>query len=163
MLTGIAPANSGVYGNGEKLRVKLPEAITLMQHFRASGYVVRGSGKIFHGTNSYDKDLWDNYFVPGRTKGGAGRQRDMRLPKNAWTAWGKVELKDEERFDGRVANWAVSELDKPSGEPFFLACGFTKPHLPWVVPSKYFDLYPLECIALPPSVVGDLADVPAFG
>jgi arylsulfatase A-like enzyme len=163
LLTGIAPANSGVYGNGEKLRDKLPDAITLMQHFRASGYVVRGSGKIFHGTNPYDKESWDDYFVPGRTKGGAGRQRDMRLPKNAWTPWGKVDLKDEEMFDGRVASWAVSELDKPSSEPFFLACGFTKPHLPWVVPRKYFDLYPLESIALPPSVVGDLADVPAFG
>ena len=102
-------------------------------------------------------------FRPGTNEGGAGRQRDMRLPKNAWTPWGKVDLKDEEMFDGRVASWAVSELDKPSSEPFFLACGFTKPHLPWVVPRKYFDLYPLESIALPPSVVGDLADVPAFG
>ncbi len=163
LLTGIAPANSGVYGNGEKLRDKLPDAITLMQHFRGAGYIVRGCGKIFHGTNAYDKESWVDYFVPGQTKGGAGWQRDMRLPKNAWTPWGKVDLKDEEMFDGKVASWAVSELEKPCSEPFFLACGFTKPHLPWVVPRKYFDLYPLESIALPPRVVGDLADVPAFG
>lgn len=48
LLTGIAPSRSGVYGNGEKLRDKLPDAVTLMQHFRASGYSARGSGKIFH-------------------------------------------------------------------------------------------------------------------
>jgi len=163
LLTGVSPANSGVYGNGEKLRDRLPAAITLMQHFRAAGYVVRGCGKIFHGTNAYDKDSWDDYFVPGRTKVGAGLQRDRSLPKNAWTPWGKVDLDDEDMFDGKVASWAVSEMEKPCREPFFLACGFTKPHLPWVVPSKYFDLYPLESVALPPSLAGDLADVPAFG
>ena len=69
LLTGIAPSRSGVYGNREKLRNKLPDAITLMQHFRASGYTVRGSGKIFHGTGAYDKDSWDEYFVPPKNKG----------------------------------------------------------------------------------------------
>ena len=55
LLTGIAPSKSGVYGNGEKLRNKLPNAVTLMQHFRASGYSARGAGKNFHGTAAYDK------------------------------------------------------------------------------------------------------------
>jgi arylsulfatase A-like enzyme len=53
LLTGIAPSKSGVYGNKEKLRDKLPEAVTLMQHFRASSYIVRGSGKIFYGRSAY--------------------------------------------------------------------------------------------------------------
>ena len=42
LLTGIAPYHSGVYGNGEKLRSKLPQAVTLMQHFKESGYTVKG-------------------------------------------------------------------------------------------------------------------------
>ncbi|MDA7915050.1 sulfatase [Rubripirellula sp.] len=163
LLTGVAPANSGVYGNGENLRDKLPDAITLMQHFRNSGYVVRGSGKIFHGWNAYDKESWDDYFVPAQVRAKSGSQRDRILPKTAWTPWGEVDLSDEEMFDGKVASWAVSELEKSHDKPFFLACGFTKPHLPWIVPRKYFRMYPLDGISLPPTVDGDLADVPAFG
>lgn len=163
LLTGVAPANSGVYGNGEKLRGKMPEAITLMQCFRAAGYGVRGCGKIFHGTNAYDQKSWDEYFVPTRSRTKVSPQRDMDLPETAWTPWGKVDLRDDEMFDGKVASWAISELEKSRDEPFFLACGFTKPHLPWIVPRKYFELYPLDTIMLPPSVVGDLSDVPSFG
>lgn len=163
LLTGIAPSRSGVYGNGEKLRDKLPNAVTLMQHFRASGYIVRGSGKIFHGRNAYDPESWDDYFVPTRSAPEAVSQRDRRLPKTAWTPWGKTDRSDQEMFDGKVASWIVSELEKPHDAPFFLACGFTKPHLPWVVPRKYFELHPLESITLPGTVEDDLADVPAFG
>lgn len=163
LLTGIAPANSGVYGNSEKLRVKMPEAITLMQCFRASGYDVYGCGKIFHGTNAYDQKSWDEYFVPTRGRTKASPKRDMDLPKTAWTPWGKVDLRDNELFDGKVAGWAISEIQKPRRKPFFLACGFTKPHLPWVVPRKYFSLYPIGTIMLPPSISDDLSDVPSFG
>lgn len=163
LLTGIAPANSGVYGNGERLRDKMPDATTLMQCFRVSGYDVRGCGKIFHGTNAYDRESWDAYFVPTRNRKKESPKRAMELPKTAWTPWGKVDLRDDEMFDGKVANWAISEIRKPRREPFFLACGFTKPHLPWMVPTKYFNLYPRGTIMLPPTVSGDLADVPGFG
>jgi arylsulfatase A-like enzyme len=163
LLTGIAPSRSGVYGNKENLRDKLPEAVTLMQHFRASGYTVRGGGKIFHGTSAYDQKSWDDYFVPPRARGKTVPQRDERLPKSAWTPWGPIDLSDEEMFDGKVSSWAVSELEKSHDKPFFLACGFTKPHLPWIVPRKHFNLYPLESITLPVTVEGDLTDVPAFG
>ncbi len=163
LLTGIAPSKSGVYGNGEKLREKLPQAVTLMQHFRASEYVVRGSGKIFHGTQPYDDDSWDEYFVPPRAKRRQAALRDRNLPKSAWTPWGPLSIGDEELFDGKVADWVVSELEKSHEKPFFLACGFTKPHLPWYVPQEYFDLHPLDSIQLPATRVGDLEDVPAFG
>ncbi len=163
LLTGIAPSRSGVYGNGEKFRDQLPNAITLMQHCRESGYDVRGCGKIFHGTAAYDSKSWDEYFVPVLTRASGRSRRDPRLPKSAWAPWGKIDMDDEDMFDGQVARWAVSELAKPHREPFFLACGFTKPHLPWVVPEKYFQPYPLQSVALPPFKSGDLSDIPAFG
>ncbi len=161
MLTGIAPYRSGVYGNGEKLRDKLPDAVTLMQHFRSSGYFVQGSGKIFHEIGAGDADSWDDYFVPKAKR--MEIKRDASLPKSAWVRWGPLDCNDEELLDGKVASWAVSELEKPNKNPFFLACGFTKPHLPWFVPRKYFDLHPLETIKLPPVTKGDLDDVPIFG
>jgi arylsulfatase A-like enzyme len=66
-------------------------------------------------------------------------------------------------FDGRTADWIVSELEKPQEKPFFMAYGLTKPHLPWKVPQKYFDLHPLKSIELPPVREGDQEDLPAFG
>jgi arylsulfatase A-like enzyme len=163
LLTGIAPSNSGIYGNGERLRQKLPKAVTLMQYFRAAGYTVRGSGKIFHGTRAYDADSWDDYFVPARAKTKLQPKRDKDLPKSAWTPWGPLSVEDEELFDGKVANWVVSQLERSQEKPFFLAFGLTKPHLPWYVPQKYFDLHPLDSIQLPATREGDLDDIPAFG
>ena len=162
LLTGVAPSKSGVYGNGEKLRQKLPDAVTLMQHFRASGYSVRGAGKIFHGTSAYDKDSWDFYFKSSGSKKHRVKS-DSSLPKSAWVPWGALACSDDEMLDGINAKWIITELKKPQEKPFFLAYGLTKPHLTWSVPQKYFDLHPLEGIKLPPTKKGDLDDLPAFG
>ena len=162
LLTGIAPYNSGIYGNGERLRDNLPEVVTLMQHFRASGYSVRGAGKIFHGTSAYDKDSWDFFHeAPGRKRHRA--KRGDGLPETAWVPWGPLACRDGEMLDGKNAEWIISELGKPREKPFFLAYGLTKPHLNWSVPRKYFDLHPLEGIELPPVREGDLDDIPFFG
>ena len=162
LLTGVAPSKSGVYGNGEKLRKKLPDAVTLMQHFRASGYSVRGAGKIFHGTSAYDMDSWDIFFKSSGSKKHRVK-RDSSLPKSAWVPWGALVCSDDEMLDGINAKWIITELKKPQEKPFFLAYGLTKPHLTWSVPQKYFDLHPLEGIKLPPTKKGDLDDLPAFG
>ena len=143
LLTGVAPSKSGVYGNGEKLRQKLPDAVTLMQHFRASGYSVRGAGKIFHGTSAYDMDSWDIFFKSSGSKKHRVK-RDSSLPKSAWVPWGALACSDDEMLDGINAKWIITELKKPQEKPFFLAYGLTKPHLTWSVPQKYFDLHPLE-------------------
>ena len=162
LLTGVAPSKSGVYGNGEKLRQKLPDAVTLMQHFRASGYSIRGAGKIFHGTSAYDMDSWDIFFKSSGSKKHRVK-RDSSLPKSAWVPWGALACSDDEMLDGINAKWIITELKKPQEKPFFLAYGLTKPHLTWSVPQKYFDLHPLEGIKLPPTKKGDLDDLPAFG
>jgi arylsulfatase A-like enzyme len=126
LLTGIAPSNSGVYGNGEKLRDKLPRAVTLMQHFRASGYSARGAGKIFHGSGAYDKDSWDGYFRPANSKKPRRIKRDSSLPKSAWVPWGPLDgielpqvtngdLDDVPAFGRKLAR----EVYDPSGERNF--------------------------------------------
>lgn len=164
LLSGIHPANSGVYGNGERFRDKLPSAVTLMQHLRSHGYSAKGGGKIFHGANREgDAASWDFYFkVPRATSRQVG-QRDQHLPDSAWAPWGPLDVSDEEMFDVKVVNWAISELEKSHTKSFFLACGFTKPHMPWYVPRKYYDMHPLESIILPKTLDDDRDDLPAFG
>jgi arylsulfatase A-like enzyme len=163
LLTGIAPSKSGVYGNREMLRDRLPDAVTLMQHFRASGYVSLGSGKIFHGTKAYDGDSWDQFHVVPRQSKGLAVHKQLAEPTSVWAPWGPLSSAEEQMFDFEVASWAVSQLEASHDQPFFLAAGFTKPHLPWRVPQKYFDLHPLDEIELPATKEGDLDDVPEFG
>ena len=65
--------------------------------------------------------------------------------------------------DHRVVNWAISELKQEHSKPFFLACGIFRPHLPWYVPQKYFDMYPVDQIKLPNIKQDDLRDIPEAG
>ena len=164
LLTGVLPSNSGVYGNSEQLREKLPDAVTLMQHLKAHGYSARGAGKIFHGRSRGDAASWDDYYAPSRPTGprhvGA---RQEGVPESAWAPWGPLDVDDSEMFDVQVVDWTIGELRKSHDKPFFLACGFTKPHLPWYVPRKYFDMHPLESIELPETLDSDRDDLPAFG
>jgi arylsulfatase A-like enzyme len=74
-----------------------------------------------------------------------------------------VNVKDEDMGDYKTVSKGIDFLGKNHDKPFFLAIGFTRPHLPWYVPQKYFDLYPLDKITLPPVAKNDLSDVPATG
>lgn len=168
LLTGLYPSNTGVYGNRNNFRKNLPAQITLMQYFKANGYKTMGGGKIFHTNNGPGDSLsWDNYFVSKNHTSQSGR--DANLPQVSTGAgsgffnWGPIAVADEQMQDVRVVNWAKSELEKPHDQPFFLACGFFRPHLPWYVPQKYFDRYPLDEIMLPKTLINDRDDLPEFG
>jgi arylsulfatase A-like enzyme len=65
--------------------------------------------------------------------------------------------------DGQMVQWAAKFLAQPRQQPFFLAAGIYRPHLPWYAPRKYFDLYPPERITPPPIKADDLDDVPEAG
>ena len=60
-----------------------------------------------------------------------------------------VDVPDKQMGDRKVAAWATEQLQKKHDKPFFIACGFFRPHLPWYVPKKYFDMYPPDKITLP--------------
>jgi arylsulfatase A-like enzyme len=65
--------------------------------------------------------------------------------------------------DYKVVDWAISELNKKHDKPFFQAVGIFRPHIPWFVPQKYFDLYPLDKLKLPEILEGDLDDCSEIG
>ncbi len=166
LMTGIPPYRSGVYHNTQPWRPALPDAVTIPQAFRAQGYWAAGSGKIYHGAFP-DPKSWNEY-VPSKT-----RQTfpDARPPKKninglgrAHFDWGPIpDADDSDMGDAKTAEWICEQLTRRHDRPFFLACGFFRPHLPWYVPSKHFDRYPLENIQLPPVKPDDLLDVPLAG
>ncbi len=61
-----------------------------------------------------------------------------------------LDLPDDAYADGGIANYGIQRLEEfsKSGKPFFLTLGFHKPHLPFVAPKKYWDLYPDDSIEL---------------
>src|SRR5205085_10784350 len=70
---------------------------------------------------------------------------------------------DSKLPDEAIVDYGIKQLLAKHDKPFFVAVGLHKPHMPWNVPKKYYDLFPLEGIELPPTQANDLKDVPAGG
>lgn len=173
LMTGIRPSTSGVYSNAQPFRQSpvLRDAVTLPMHLRASGYRAMGAGKIYHG-GFPDPQSWDDYWPSRLEKAPLGGEPGpkQKLPLNGIPEpapviidWGAVDAADEDMSDMKVAAWAAEQLSKKVSDPLFLACGIFRPHLPWYVPRKYFDMFPLDSIRLPVVKEDDLDDVPPIG
>jgi len=168
LMTGIRPSTSGVYLNSQPWRQSpvLKNAVTIPQYFMAHGYQAMGSGKIYHGRFP-DPPSWQQYW-PSQKKNKPNDPMPLHLPLNGIPNtrhfdWGIVDVKPEEMGDWKVADWVINQLRQKHNKPFFLACGFFRPHLPWYVPKKYFDMHPLNEIILPDVKEDDLNDVPEAG
>ncbi len=167
LFTGIAPWHSGVTDNRHKMRHLLPDAELLPRLLSRHGYWSAGSGKMLH--YFIDAQSWDEYY-PEKTKEDPfppnipWGPRPKSLPRaGEWqyveTDWASFDV-DDEKFGGDylVTQWIGEQLSRAHDKPFFLACGIYRPHEPWFVPKKYFDLFPLDQIQLPPGYKADDLD-----
>jgi len=168
LMTGVRPSASGVYENEQDWRESRPlkQAVTIPMYFKAHGYRALTSGKIFHNRfphlQSWD-ECWPSADNPVPRGPKSPETPFNGIPNAAHFDWGPLDVRPEDMGDWQVADWTVKQLQKKHDKPFFLACGFSKPHLPWYVPRRYFDLYPLERITLPTVKEDDLDDVPPIG
>lgn len=166
LLVGSRSTTLGIYNLATNFRRAVPDAVTLPQYFMRHGYRTEGMGKIFHvgHGNTDDPASWsvpflkDNvidYALPASTDGGKltreaalfGNSKPDGVPLNQLprgAAWENADLPDTAYADSRIADHAIASLrrakEKPA-EPLFLAVGFVRPHLPFSVPKKYWDLY----------------------
>jgi arylsulfatase A-like enzyme len=168
LMFGVRPSTSGIYTNSQPPRKSpaLSNAVSLAQHFMANGYRVAGAGKIFHGGYP-DPQSWHEYF-PSQKQTKPSDPVPPKTPANgiegtAHFDWGPLAVSDKEMGDFKVVDWVSRELHRKHDRPFFLACGLFRPHLPWYVPHKYFDMYPLGRLTLPKVNNDDLDDVPPLG
>jgi uncharacterized sulfatase len=60
----------------------------------------------------------------------------------SWCSWGAAKGNDADQPDGQIAAATVAMIERLGDQPWFIGCGFMKPHDPFVAPKKYFDLYP---------------------
>lgn len=159
LMSGLRPGSSGVYDNGQDWMPVISEEKTLTTQFKKAGYFVGGAGKIYH-ASAHRKGEWDDYVTGGKEKSpphpsakndGVGGIKFQPLVDSA-------TLADENTID-----YGIKHLQAKHDRPFFVAVGLHKPHMPWNVPKKYYDLFPLDSIELPPHVEGDLSDVPPAG
>jgi arylsulfatase A-like enzyme len=158
LMSGLLPSTSGVYANGTDWREVVPEDRPLTAAFRRGGYHVAGAGKIYHGAFPRPGE-WDDYL---RNEGGNPKPQGNNLGVGG-IRFCPLDCKDEDLPDYRIVSWTIDQLKKPHAKPFFLACGIHKPHMPWDVPRKYYELYPLDKIVLPQVPPNDLDDVPPAG
>ena len=171
LLTGLRPSTSGVITNGNDWRVAVPpERPSLPGYLHANGYRTLGQGKIFHGSK-VRREEWDEYEKDNEREEKDTDKKDWSLrPGKTPDSFvigsndiAPLDTPEEDLVDFKTASFGVAQLGQTHDKPFFLACGFHRPHLPWNAPRKYFDLFPLESITLPELKADDLADLPKEG
>jgi uncharacterized sulfatase len=164
-LSGRRPDVTQIFQNTVPPRTTLKDVVFLPEYFRQHGYFTAGVGKIAHGRFA-NAVKWDVYAEPARGREDADEVREgaRRRPPAAAGArqiWRATNDRDEDEPDGKVARRIAQLLEQNKDKPFFIAAGFHKPHLDWVAPKKYFDLYPPDQIVLPKEPADDRKDVPA--
>lgn len=162
LMTGVRPWTSGVYINPQPWRPQMPDVVTLPQHFTQHGYHSIGSGKIYHGAYE-DPASWDDYLKKSGDPKPTKKVANDPHSRAGGIVWGVLDVPDEAMNDYAMANYAIEYLGKDHDRPFFLACGIYRPHMPWQVPRKYYDMYPLDEIVLPNVPDNDLDDLPEAG
>lgn len=159
LMSGQRPSTTGCYINGQNWRPGISEDKLLNTQFAQAGYRVYGAGKIYHGAGDRGGD-WTDYF-PG--KGNTRRHPEAKDDGVGGIQFYPLANSDAEMPDYSVVSYGLEKLNEKSDKPFFLAIGLVKPHMPFSVPKKWFDMFPLDSIELPPYREDDLSDVPSAG
>ena len=157
LLTGTRPDTTKVWDLVTHFRDALPDVVTLPQLFKQGGYFVQGMGKIYHPGFDDPRSWsvpWQAPKAPTYALLKTPKVKDEDKPKKKeGPPFESADVPDSFFKDGMVADLAVNTLrdlgKKP--DPFFFAVGFAKPHLPFVSPKRYWDLYDPAQIKLAPN------------
>lgn len=166
MFSGLYPAQTGIYGqiSDDQLGpavAAVSSTLLLPQYLRAQGYHAGGAGKVSH--QGAQEGMFDEYLESELEYGPNPPRRFKWFDTRTHTDWGAYPATDEEMRDHQTASWGVDFLARQGEQPFMLALGFVRPHVPWYVPKRWLDMFPLEQIELPVVRDNDLDDVPRAG
>jgi iduronate 2-sulfatase len=162
LMTGRRPDSTRVYDLVTDFRKALPDAVTLGQRFKDAGYFTASVGKIYHpglddprswsvpnnyklGGQFFDPNLQGELKTELKQRTAAG-EKDPRVRGRSFEI---ADCTDEDLPDGKIARYAIDLLRANKDRRFFIAAGFMRPHLPFVAPRRYYDMYPPDSIKLP--------------
>ncbi|MDE0826794.1 MAG: sulfatase [Akkermansiaceae bacterium] len=157
ILSGLRPEKQGIY-TGESVSKLIPDVLTLNRFFEQNGYTIASCGKIYHHGSDTKEQFGDAEMTPNKTWTGRGYVTPEAIEKiklntehQRGPAYESADVDDTVYKDGANTRNAVKRMAELSqnDKPFFLAVGLSKPHLPFVAPSTYWDLYPIETIKKP--------------
>ncbi len=164
LMTSIRPAANRFVTHLTYAEKDAPGITTLNTHLKQNGYTTLSNGKVFHhpsdSAGGWSEPAWRPGGGPaatgaaGKAKKAAGKNKTGKADQSGNERGAPYQispLTDEELPDGQIAEKTIEDLRrlKAAGKPFFVAAGFMKPHLPFVAPRKYWDLYPPGTVALP--------------
>ena len=170
-MTGRRPSTTGIYDNDQPAMPHIPRGVAINDYLRKFGYTTLGAGKIYHYRQFREED-WDKvvFATDDTLPNHQAARRPGPFGYRMFTE-DKPEAKFNEQraesklVDAQSVDWCVDQLKERAEQTnsFFLVCGIHRPHTPWDVPKKYFDMHPLESVQLPKVLENDLADVPPIG
>ena len=165
--------------------------VLMPEYFQSHGYKTLAAGKLFHmgvyETNEAGYPEWDevrpmakwskrlaergkgyggpvgDHFYPFPRDSGTPYAKTGRLDSLCWGALEKEDIHPDGMPDEQVAAWAVERLKQKHDQPFFMAIGFLRPHVPFTAPKEYFDMFPLDEIEIPDVPENEFSDIPAIG
>jgi uncharacterized sulfatase len=163
LMTGLRPDTTKLYGNSMSTPIRhyYPNIVTLPLMFRTNGYFAGRVGKIYHygvpgqiGTSGIDDPpSWVRVVNPKGLDREDENEVIMTVPnknKGGTLCWMQMKRGgDEDQTDGKVAEETIKMIEENKDKPFFIGCGFYRPHVPDIAIKKWFDMYPLETIQLP--------------
>jgi iduronate 2-sulfatase len=170
VLTGLRPETLKIYDLATHFRQRMPDVRTLPQHFKEQGYLTQALGKIFHvgHGNQEDAPSWSVPHWPVKSIGYAKKQSTELTREEALFAnlpaqglprgpgMERADVPDEAYGDGQIAQEAkrrLAALAEHPEQPWFLALGFVKPHLPFCAPEKYWAMHDPDKLPQPHSSV----------
>jgi iduronate 2-sulfatase len=173
LLTGRMPDVTRVLTNGPDFRDHIPDTVTLPQLFKNNGYAAIREGKMYHmgvpgtvGTPRWqDEASWTHNGSPqGKEHTSQGKLTALTPHiEGPGVSMNFVMTPDpKEQADFDAANRAIAHLEKHRNSQFFLGLGFVRPHVPFVAPDRFFDMYPLDVIKNFENPPNDLDDIPSY-
>ncbi len=159
-MTGLRAEQTGIVGNDKRLRERLPDVVTMPQLCKDAGWQSHAFGKLYHlggGRNPEAKQTWMDAGKSWHTAQSfeattIGKKmlegRNVTDGALRWCQWGIADGNDDDQPDGQIAVATVAKINELGDTPWFIGCGFMKPHDPFIAPRKYFDLYPKDSLKI---------------
>lgn len=151
LMTGILPTAKRFHGDC-RVDVDAPNVATMPETFRKAGYTTISNGKIFHNPQDTAQRSWSEPTWQAKNTQSHDPETTRRLSKTKQRGriYESPDVPDNAYADGSTAEKTIEDLRrlKQAGKPFFIACGFVKPHMPFYAPKKYWDLYERDKIRI---------------